>query len=299
MSRNVATLAILFADIAGSTKIYETLGSKMAQDFVGSCLSTLTEVTLQHKGNIIKTIGDEIMCTFAGVDDAVIAAKAMHHEIDEIAIPDTPGFWAPNIYVGIQLGEVVEEKGDVFGDAVNVAARMEAMADQRQILTTEETVKALSPELRDSANCIDRTTLKGKSGQIDIYEIVWEQHDVTMMLDAPLENPARVARLKLDFGGHVIEVSQDRPSATLGRQAHNDIVVTGTPVSRTHARIECRRGKFILVDQSTNGTFMLLQGGDSRHIKRDEVSLKGNGLIGLGQNVSPESAEAIRFSVYE
>lgn len=297
MPRDITRLAILFADIAKSTQIYETLGGKAAQDFIGSCLSRLAEVTLQHRGNVIKTIGDEIMCTFLNANDAVTAAKAMHHEFEQITIPDKPGFWAPNIYVGIQFGPVVKERGDVFGDAVNVAARMVAIAGQRQILTTEETVTTLSAEQRASANCIDRTTIKGKSGEVDIYEIIWEQNDVTVMLDAPSVHLARSARLELDFDGNVIELSRDRPSATLGRQAHNDIVVNSTPVSRTHARIEYRRGKFILVDLSTNGTFMLIQGEKSIHIKRDETALRGNGFIGLGQEVSPESAVAIRFSV--
>ncbi len=293
----MTTLAILFADIARSTRIYETLGSQTAQDFIGSCLSCLADVTLQHSGNIIKTIGDEIMCTFPSADDAVTAAKAMHHELEQMPVPDKPGFWSPNIYVGIQLGTVVREKGDVFGDAVNVAARMVALAGQRQILTTEETVKALSPEHRESANCIDRTTIKGKTGEVDIYEVIWEQSDVTVMLDAPLETLALRTKLELNFEGQILELSKDQPSATIGRQAHNDIVVKGKPVSRTHVRIEYRRGKFILIDQSTNGTFMLIEGEKSVQIKRDETALSGKGFIGLGQKVSPESAVAIRFSV--
>ena len=297
MPRETATLAILFADIAKSTHLYETLGNVTAQNLIGACISRMTDVTLKHNGVVIKTIGDEIMSTFPTATDAVAAGKEMHLAIEQMTLPDQPGFSPPNIYVGIQIGPVIKEEGDVFGDAVNVAARMVALAKQRQILTTEETVNGLSPDLRESAHCIDRTTIKGKSGEIDIYEIIWEQHDVTVMLDGSLEELAIRSRLELSFAGSTMDVDIDRPSATLGRQAHNDIVVNDNRVSRSHARIEYRRGKFVLIDQSSNGTFVLIQGKKSIQIKRDETPLLGNGVIGLGRDVTLGSDMAVHFSV--
>jgi len=297
MPRETATLAILFADIAKSTHLYETLGNATAQNLIGACISRMADVTIKHGGVVIKTIGDEIMSTFPTAADAVAAGKEMHQAIEQMTLPDQPGFCPPNIYVGIQTGPVVKEEGDVFGDAVNVAARMAALAKQRQILTTEETVKALSPDQRESARCIDRTTIKGKSGEIDIYEIIWEQHDVTVMLDGSLEDLAIRSRLELSFAGSTIEVDIDRPSATLGRQHHNDIIVNDNRVSRSHARIEYRRGKFVLIDQSSNGTFISIQGRKSIQIKRDEAPLLGSGFIGLGREVTPDSAMAVHFSI--
>ena len=63
-TRETATLAILFADIAKSTHLYETLGDKMAQNLIGRCLTLFSRVAEAHQGTVIKTIGDEIMCTF-------------------------------------------------------------------------------------------------------------------------------------------------------------------------------------------------------------------------------------------
>jgi len=297
MPRETATLAILFADIAKSTQLYETLGNTEAQNLIGACISRMADITIKHKGIVIKTIGDEIMSTFPTALNAVAAGKEMHQAMEQMTLPDNPGFCPPNIYVGIQIGPVVKEDGDVFGDAVNVAARMVALAKQRQILTTEETVKALSPELRESAHCIDRTTLKGKSGEVDIYEIIWEQHDVTVMLDSSLEEMTIRSWLELSFAGNSIKVDKNHPIATMGRQPHNDIVVSDNRVSRSHARIEYRRGKFVLIDQSTNGTFALIQGKKSIQIKRDEAVLIGTGVIGLGREVTPESAMAVHFSI--
>lgn len=297
MPRETTPLAILFADIARSTHLYETLGDTIAQNLIGTCLSLLSNITQQYHGTVIKTIGDEIMCTFPTANDAVEAAKLMHQDLEQITIPDKPEYGPPNIYIGIHVGPVVKEDNDVFGDAVNVAARMVSLAKQRQILTTEETVKALSPENQDAARCIDRTTIKGKSGEVDIYEVIWEQHDVTVMLDTGLEDLAMRYSLELSFGGKIVKVDQNQPSATLGRQPHNDVVVNDNRVSRSHARIEYRRGKFILIDQSTNGTFVVIQSKKSLQLKRDETQLHGDGIIGLGREVTPESAMAVQYTI--
>jgi len=297
MVRENVTLAILFADVAKSTHLYETLGNKAAQTLIGACLSLLSRVTIQHNGTVIKTIGDEIMCTFPSANDAVEAAIAMNRDLEQLTISDMPGVVPPNIYVGIQYGPVIREDNDVFGDAVNVAARMVAMAKQRQIVTTDDTIEALSPEHKSEARVIDKTTVKGKSGEMNIYEVIWEQQDATVMVDDSLDARKIESRMELKFQGVTIEVDQNRPSVNLGRQSHNDIVVNDGRVSRTHARIEYRRGKFILIDQSTNGTFALIQGKKSVTLKRDEATLLGKGIIGLGREVTDESPVAIHYSI--
>ncbi len=296
-TRETVTLAILFADIAKSTHLYETLGDKRAQKLIGTCLSLFANITARHQGKVIKTIGDEIMCTFLTANDAVEAGVEMHQELEELTIEDMPGFPPPNIYVGIQWGPVIKDDNDVFGDAVNVAARMVAQAKQRQVITTEETVRELMPELQESARCIDKTTVKGKSGEFEIYEVVWERHDVTVMVEESGEALTVKARLELRFYDRVVEMDQDRPSVTLGRQSHNDVVVNDNRVSRSHARIEYRRGKFILIDQSTNGTFMLIQGKKRVSLKRDEAQMLGSGIISLGREADPDSPLAIQYAI--
>lgn len=298
MTRIDVTLTILFADIAKSTHLYETLGDQVAKNLIDTCISLMTDITKQHGGSVVKTIGDEIMCTFPSGDQAVEAAKEMHQGLEDMTFDDQPGVTIPNIYVGLQHGPVILEDGDVFGDAVNVAARMVAQAKQRQIVTTEETVNSLKSDYRESAHCIDKTTLKGKSGEIKIYELIWERQDVTVMLDdSPMEQLAVKARLELKCGSTIIEVDEARPMVTLGRQSHNDVVVNDNRVSRSHARVEYRRGKFILIDQSSNGTYVLIQDKKSVTIKRDETTLLGHGLIGLGRDPEPDTPHVIEYSI--
>jgi len=298
VTRETDTLAILFADIAKSTHLYETLGDKIAQKLIGTCLSLFANITARHEGKVIKTIGDEIMCTFPTANDAIDAGVEMHQELEDLTVEDIPGFSPPNIYVGIQWGPVIKEGSDVFGDAVNVAARMVAQAKQRQIITTEETVAELKPEHQESARCIDKTTVKGKSGEFKIYEVVWERHDLTtVMVEDSLGGMTLKARMEIRFHDHLVEVDENSPSASLGRQSHNEIVVNDNRVSRSHARIEYRRGKFVLIDQSTNGTYVVIQGKKKVNLKRDEAQLLGNGIISLGREVDPESPTAIHYVI--
>lgn len=297
MPRETDTLAILFADIAKSTHLYEKLGNTAAQELISTCLALFEKITNYFEGSVIKTIGDEIMCTFPTAQNAVEAAIEMNESLEDMPLPENITTAPPNIYVGIQYGKVIKEDGDVFGDAVNVAARMVAQAKQRQIITTRDTVEALDPELKTAASCIDKTIVKGKSGEMSIFEIVWEQHDVTVMMDDAIDSPALRCRMELSLGSTFLEMDESRPSATLGRQLHNDIVVKDKGVSRSHARIEYNRGKFILIDQSTNGTFVLLQGKKKVHLRRDETALLGNGIISLGKEIVGDADTHIKYVI--
>ncbi|MDM8549921.1 adenylate/guanylate cyclase domain-containing protein [Desulfobacterales bacterium HSG2] len=290
-----AFMAILFADIAESTRIYETLGDKSAQNLIAACLFLLSKVTVQLQGKVIKTIGDEVMCTFPTANDAVKAAKAMHQAVDQMPVVDKSGLFPPNIRIGIHSGPVVIKGKAVFGDAVNVASRMVGLAKQRQIITTEQTVNLLKLDYQSMSRCIDRTTNKGETGELNIHELVWEP-DATAEFDNSHLSLVLKSRLKLRFCDHIINVDKNRPSVTMGRQPHNDLVVEGTRVSRSHASIEYRRGRFVLIDRSTNGTYLLINGKQGI-VKRVETPLYGDGIIGLSQKVTPDSPEAIHFSI--
>lgn len=297
MAESEIPLTILFADIAKSTNLYEVLGDVAAQKVIGVVLSNLSQVAERHRGRIIKTIGDAVMCTFQLVNDAVEAARDMQETVGRLGFLEYPQVSSLNIYVGLQSGMVIEREGDVFGDAVNVAARMTELAKPRQILTTEKTVSELAPELAVMARCADTTTLKGKTGEVKVFEVVWEQQDQTVMVDGLLDSHVFRLRLELRLGGVVLEVDQNRPIVTLGRQSHNDLVIDDGRVSRSHARIEYRRGKFVLIDQSSNGTFVLPTGGKTTRLRRDEAPLLGHGMIGLGKPPAPNSAEAVHFMI--
>jgi class 3 adenylate cyclase len=302
MAKHSASCAVLFADIARSTQLYEVLGDKTAKRLIKECVSILSKTAVECHGSVIKTIGDEILCTFGDPNDAVRAGQAMHEATGRFPTIDDPAYIPPNIYVGIHYGPIIEENNDIFGDTVNVAARIVSIAKQRQIVTTEKTVDLLSNEMVRSAKYLGEITAKGKSGEIKVFEIVWEKQELTVQLDdipgSLLAQQKKAASLILHYRDHVITVDVNRPIVTLGRQTHNDIVVNDIPVSRSHARIEYRGGRFLLIDESTNGTYLALQ-GKKRFLKHSERYLVGDGTISLGKTPDPNLSFAIHYHVDE
>jgi adenylate cyclase len=288
--------AILFADISGSTSLYETLGDERAHKLVSNFISVLSDIISRHQGKIIKTIGDEVMCTFASAYQAIHAAIGMHMALDTMPPIPLKKPIRPSIRIGLHMGPVIWQGGDIFGDAVNVAARMVTMAKPRQIITTQQTIDELPEDAVMNIKCIDKTTIKGKVCEFTIFEIVWEEHDQTMVLSKDLTLQLLYSRLHLRFEGMNLYVDRNNPAATLGREDANDLVVNNVVVSRIHARIEYHRGKFTLIDQSTNGTYVSVDQKKSTFIHHDEYVLTSHGIISLGRDVDNESPEMIRFT---
>ncbi len=296
MARKPANLSIVFADISGSTRLYETLGDSIAQQLIADCLKLMTESVEKFSGTVIKTIGDEIMCTFPDAENAVEAAMGMQEGVTEdlhAINKDTPS--TLTIRVGLHHGPALLDAGDVFGDAVNVAARMAGLAKGGQIITTKDTAEALSPALRSNTRHLDRIAVKGKQEDIDIFEIIWQAEDVTRMATGLLKTQAKTSNLHLVYGTDKRSLDQDMDTLILGRGKKADMVVNDSMASREHARIECRRGKFIITDMSTNGTYVQTPDGPS-YLRREDVVLTGEGKIALGREIS-EATEIVHYNI--
>ena len=284
------SLAILFADISGSTRLYETLGDQTALGRIEQCLTLLGGIARRHGGETIKTIGDEILCAFPDAANAVEAAMTMQQEMER-------AMGGMRIRIGLHSGEVIREGGDVFGDAVNVAARMAGLAAAEQIITTRDTVDALPPLLRASVRYLGLTSVKGKREDVQICEVLWKTDAEMTMMPTALPGTVRkghAAVLRLEHGGRQLQLNAQQPSAVVGRGSECELVVNDPLASRRHANIELRNGKFFLADQSTNGTY-LTQGGKTLFLHREEMALAGTGQFGLGHEVSASAAEAVHF----
>lgn len=290
-------VAILFADVCGSTKLYDTIGDEKARETIALCVSIMTETTQKNGGTLIKTIGDEVMVTFKTADDACTASQEMQEQITNGLVVEGRNV---AIRIGFHYGPALLEKGDVFGDAVNLAARMAGQAKAGQVLTTDTTVKAMSDMWGASTRQIDRAVVKGKKAEILVFEVQWEQEDVTRMATG-FSTQSTVAQVKmvLEYQGQQVEVGEDHPTAVMGRSEQSDIIVKDSLISRLHARLEYRKGNFILTDQSINGTYVTNDDGEETFVRRDNSPIKGNGVIGLGKAAEPNSPDAITFTYVE
>ncbi len=286
-------LAVLFADISGSTQLYDTLGDLRARAIVAQCLSVMTEVTEKHGGTLIKTIGDEVMTSFPDAGAAGVAAVEMQECIAGMVVEGRK----MAIRVGFHEGPTLREDDDVFGDAVNLAARMVSQAKAGQILTTGETAAALPLTLRNACRQIDLTVVKGKRDEIAIHELVWQASDATIMRAPWAARHRDARRMAFSASGVSVEVGDAHGAATIGRADQNDLVVRQPVVSRLHARIEYRNGRFVLTDLSANGTYVVPDGGETRLLHRDSLDLTGSGELGLGETVSPNSPAVVRYAL--
>jgi len=294
MTRTERTLAVLFADVSGSTRLYETLGNAQALVAVGRCLEIVRGVCEARGGRLVKTIGDEAMTVFPSVDDCTEAAAEIQGKLAELP---PAGATRLAMRVGYHYGPAIEADGDVFGDSVNVAARMVALAKGGQVITSSETAAALSPWLRARLREVDSLTVKGKSQAIGIFELQWESADeMTALSTRPTMAPTK---LRLAYGGHEFEVGQDQSTVTLGRDPGCDVVVTDKMASRMHARIERRRDKFVLVDQSSNGTYVTVEGEREILLRREELILRNRGHVTFGHTNAAGTGEVLRFLCLE
>jgi adenylate cyclase len=289
-------LAILFADVVGSTRLYELMGDLRARDMVAICIDVMRSATEQRQGTVIKTMGDEVMSTFPSADEALNAAAQMQLQISSHAQLKVDG-QPVSIRIGCHFGPVMLENRDVFGATVHTANRMTSQAKAGQIITTAATVERLSPEWRASCRQIDVATLKGQGNEVALYEVLWQSEDVTSMVPAISMNsrPVRLLRLRIRANDRDLVVDEQHSSITIGRAEDNDVVIKGNLISRLHARIEISRSKFVLIDQSTNGTFVQTADGEESFVRRDSLQIKGQGTIGLGRLPEQDSPQTIRF----
>jgi adenylate cyclase len=298
MSPKTTNIAIMFADISGSTRLFEVLGDATARVTVSDTLELLTKVIHQHSGTVIKTIGDEVMCTFPTADDSANAANEMQETLEDANEMRNEG---PEIKirVGMHYGPALLEGGDVFGDAVNVAARMAAQAKGGQIITTKSTVDLLEPIMRASTRFVDRAPIKGKKEDIEIFEIIWQEEDVTRMATGLMEDAPKIPQvsLQVSYGGNTITLDQGRSALVMGRSQACDLPINEKLASRQHVRIELRRNKFFIIDQSTNGTHVQLDNAEDAFLRREEMPISSNGAISLGKSFAESPTEVVAFTL--
>lgn len=293
------TLTILFADVSGSTKLFELRGDQEARRLIAAVLQALADITTTHGGRVIKTIGDEIMSTFPGALQGVLAATDMQRRMknDPVFLKDNIG-----IRIGLHHGDaLVEADGDVYGDAVNTAARMgdKMLARRDQIVTTASTAAAVADASGVHVRPMGSARVLGKLMPIDIVDVQWQENlaDVTTVqrvLKIPTDEVPRMS-LVLRHRGKAFTLDELSAPFGMGRDATNELVIDAEWVSRNHALVEWKRGRFMLADRSTNGTWVDMGQDEEQFVHRDELHLRRTGTISMGQAHSDRRDDLIHY----
>ena len=285
---------VLFADVSGSTSLYETAGDDAALEAISACLAAARVATEAAGGRVVKTMGDEVMAIFPGPDAAANAAADIQTRIDEL--PEVAGKKL-GVRVGFHHGPVLQRDDDIFGDTVNLAARLVAQAKKGEIILSTGTAAQLGPVFRKMVRELHAITVKGKAEEIGLAELVWKQ-DMEVTVFSGVRHHGRIARnaLRLRYRGVEMARRRDTDSIHIGRESTNGLVVHDEMASRQHCTIERRQELFVLLDHSTNGTYVTVEGEAEIVLRRSELQLRKHGWIAFGRPRGP-GVEVVEFFI--
>lgn len=284
------------ADISGSSALYNDIGDTEAVRRVGECLDNMTTIIERTGGTCISSKGDDILATFPEASAALEASRAM--------LSQQMGSTSLAIHIGATFGNIIQARDDIFGDSVNTAARLSALAKSGELLVSESFVERLPPADRHQLHPLDSVTFKGRDAATKVYTLLDEDASMRTVISknhAPtdIRREKRVApavTLTLRYADKTFTCSE-RMALSLGRSPENNVVIERPWISREHAKLHVRRGKVQLTDQSSSGTFVLAQPGYEFLLKRETVLLAGIGTISLGIPPASPEAQVIHYEV--
>ncbi len=274
----MSALALMFVDVAGSSRIYEQQGNRAGLQQVSQHLHHCRQIIEQHGGRVIKSLGDGIFASFVSSDFAFLAGmEIVHHHLETMSL---------RLRAGLHYGEVLQDNsGDLFGDAVNVCARIADLALPGQLLLSAEVAGVLKDDapLRKYPSLL----VKGRQQAVELFEALMSNADATMLLPRSSTDPA-LCQLRVRSADEQ-RLLKAGDTCSLGRAGDCDWVLSGARVSRHHARIESRFNQFFWTDLGSNGSVLIL-GKNRQLIHGTTIQLQGKGSIYLGGDQDTDSA---------
>lgn len=300
----ISDRTVLFADLRGSTALFETLGNAEATTVVTHCINAMSGPVQSLQGHVVKTLGDGLMAVFDDAQQAMQAALQMHELLEGIVSRGrergaSSGLRALRLQVGIARGEVVEMAGDCFGDAVNVAARLLDHAGDNETLLTADVLLGLSADAKSRFRSLDRLVLRGRVEPVHVFVLGGRRGmgDTAVTQFGDVATVTEPDGLRMTWGAlHRVFASQQLP-VVMGRSPQASFCVDDSRVSRSHARVDWHGGSFQLTDLSYNGTYVRFNDGEIVSLRRGTCTLHGSGLIGLGGTPNDPNSACVSFDV--
>ncbi len=301
----ISDRTVLFADLRGSTALFETLGNAEATSVVTHCVNALAGPVKDQAGQVVKTLGDGLMAVFDEAESAVQASIQMHDLLEVMVSRGSErgassGLRGLRLQLGLARGEVVEMAGDCFGDAVNVAARLLDHAGDNETLVTVDVLQGLLPEMQQRFRSLDRLVLRGRVEPVQVHVMGGRRSAGAEMAATQFGDVATVQEpdgLRLMWGGqHRVFANLQMP-VVLGRSPQAAFCVDDSRVSRSHARLDWHSGSFQLTDLSYNGTYVRFNDGEIVSLRRGACTLHGSGSIGLGGSPADPASACVSFDV--
>ena len=289
-------LAVLYADVSGSTRLYERFGDELARADIGICLDLLSGVAAHLNGAVIKTIGDEVMCRFPNPLMAALAAVEMQESLRDAGEGGRFTTGALRIKIGWHYGDIAWRGHELIGEAPVTAQQIIRMARADEILTSGPSIETLPDDIRERTYPMGTITSEVTGTAMEVFGLRWEESEDSTQISGADEASVPHRALVLQFGGRKLRVDEEHPRCNIGRARGNEIRIPGHYASRQHAVIECRHGNFHIRDASVNGTVLSFNDGRIVRLHREEDLLTGSGRIGAG--AAPDEAPEVSISFY-
>lgn len=301
---NSSKKAVTFVDLSGSTTIFEEIGDEKATELVRKITHDIATHLSERGGQVVKFLGDGVMILFDTAEQAINACLLLGEvliEAGELVPQNLLGTDRISVRVGVDYGSIVEFENDVYGDVVNVASRILALAEPHELMMTVAVYEHLSVQLRENCRRLGRVFLRGKSQPQEIYGIkLGNGDDVTAgttqysqetvmasVKKAPWAEIISDTYIALIYNDQEYRFSKEQLPITIGRSLESDLIVQDARVSRAHIRLDWFAGQFFLTDTSINGTMVQYGGAEPGNpspvsIRRQRCTLVKNGFIILG-----------------
>ena len=297
-------VTVVFADLTGSTGVFESLGNAKATQAITRLTQWIGKVCVAKHGQVVKNLGDGVLMVFTDNTQAVDAVAEMQLTHTQ-RIKTWPDQLKMRLQIGMARGEVIEQDGDFFGDAVNVASRLADLSGPGQILGTDSVINQLPPDSLVRFRSLGSMDIRGRNEACTVYRVEWQNEVLSdfFTVPAPLSASPFASKVTAQMG--VIDLSWLDVEASftsaqlpihLGRDAEAQFVVDDPRVSRLHAKITWRAGKFYLEDVSSYGTWVRFAGGEAIvALRRQECVLLVAGEIALGASFEDFTVPTVSF----
>jgi len=297
MNATQRKLIVMFADVSGSTALFERLGDKEAMHAVERCLKRMKRSIDGYKGKTIQVVGDELLGAFETAEDACQAAIDMQQRIADL--PPVSGLKL-TIRIGLHCGEVMDDGKKLTGSAISTAARIAGIARRDQILCSSSLIKELSEPSFIATNPLPELGTVPEDGEaLGLFQILWPSYQGAASSSPPSAfgqiRGAVAERLCVRHRGKAFLLDDKTPVLTIGRDLGCKLIIDDRKASRQHARVEKRDDGYYLVDTSTNGCFVTLSGRQEVMVRRHEMQLESRGQISFGNSGSDPLADIAEF----
>ncbi|MEW9919095.1 adenylate/guanylate cyclase domain-containing protein [Marimonas sp. MJW-29] len=284
----MATAHVLIADVTGSTKLYDRMSDREALSRISGILARMRTIVEENGGTCVKSQGDDTLSHFSDADSAFKAARAMIED-------DWPDGLA--VHAGAYHGELVTHEADIYGDAVNTAARLATLAKPGEILLGDTVFEKLSERNRALCVSMGGLKLKGKESPVRVHSFAVGDLDTqTVLFGAKsVDTGPRTDSVALSCNGAAWTLT-DGQSIMVGRSADCEARLAHPWVSRKHGSFELRAAQLEYTDHSSSGSTVITADGQEISLQRRSMLLSGVGMILVGTRDATLSDSVIRYA---